>query len=189
MHTLYCRFCIPKIPERSSNFRSAPKVNKFKLFVLESTVPLGFCCGGLSSTAGYVPGNEAQKFLSKPERRSTHLADHFQRALFVFIRTTRNVRRHFQQAFRLQLGALITDPIRSSLPSNAASPHRLPLPVPVKMPVSNFDYEWSLHPKFPMSSTIYFNFRPVFIGVLWKNCGYHMWIKCGNRRQRFRVLN
>jgi len=23
-------------------------------------VPLGFCCGGFSSTAGYVPGNEAR---------------------------------------------------------------------------------------------------------------------------------
>jgi hypothetical protein len=29
------------------------------LFVPEGTVPLGFCCGGFSSTAGYVPGNEA----------------------------------------------------------------------------------------------------------------------------------
>ena len=29
-------------------------------FALESAVPLGFCCGGFSSTAGYVPGNEAQ---------------------------------------------------------------------------------------------------------------------------------
>jgi hypothetical protein len=27
-------------------------------------VPLGFCCGGFSSTAGYVPGNEAQPKLS-----------------------------------------------------------------------------------------------------------------------------
>jgi hypothetical protein len=25
-------------------------------------VPLGFCCGGFSSTAGYVPGNEAHAF-------------------------------------------------------------------------------------------------------------------------------
>jgi len=25
-------------------------------------VPLGFCCGGFSSTAGYVPGNEARKY-------------------------------------------------------------------------------------------------------------------------------
>jgi hypothetical protein len=24
-------------------------------------VPLGFCCGGFSSTAGYVPGNEARE--------------------------------------------------------------------------------------------------------------------------------
>jgi hypothetical protein len=38
-------------------------VNKFKLFVLESTVPLGFCYGGFSSTAGYVPGNEALRLL------------------------------------------------------------------------------------------------------------------------------
>jgi hypothetical protein len=24
-----------------------------------NTVPIGFCCGGFTSTAGYVPGNEA----------------------------------------------------------------------------------------------------------------------------------
>ena len=29
-------------------------------------VPLGFCSGGFSSTAGYVPGNEAHVF--RPER-------------------------------------------------------------------------------------------------------------------------
>jgi hypothetical protein len=29
-------------------------------------VPLGFCCGGFSSTAGYVPGNEARS-LESPE--------------------------------------------------------------------------------------------------------------------------
>jgi hypothetical protein len=28
-------------------------------------VPLGFCCGGFSSTAGYVPGNEAHYALSR----------------------------------------------------------------------------------------------------------------------------
>jgi hypothetical protein len=26
---------------------------------LAGAVPFGFCCGGFSSTAGYVPGNEA----------------------------------------------------------------------------------------------------------------------------------
>jgi hypothetical protein len=30
------------------------------LFFSRKTVPIGFCCGGFSSTAGYVPGNEAQ---------------------------------------------------------------------------------------------------------------------------------
>jgi hypothetical protein len=26
----------------------------------QNAVPVGFCCGGFSSTAGYVPGNEAR---------------------------------------------------------------------------------------------------------------------------------
>lgn len=50
-------------------------------------MPLGFFCGGFSSTAGYVPGNEA--CVRRLKRRSTHLADHFQRALLVFIQATR----------------------------------------------------------------------------------------------------
>ncbi|HMQ05352.1 MAG TPA: hypothetical protein PKD26_15655 [Pyrinomonadaceae bacterium] len=51
-------------------------------------VPLGFCCGGFSSTAGYVPGNEAQRSPKRVERRSTIQADHFLKALSVFIPTT-----------------------------------------------------------------------------------------------------
>ena len=51
-------------------------------------MPLGFFCGGFSSTAGYVPGNEA--CVRRLKRRSTHLADHFQRALLVFIQATRD---------------------------------------------------------------------------------------------------
>jgi hypothetical protein len=47
--------------------RSTPNLNKFNLFVPESTVPLGFCFGGFSSTAGYVSGNEAQR----PKTRAT----------------------------------------------------------------------------------------------------------------------
>jgi len=45
-------------------------------------VPLGFCSGGFSSTAGYVPGNEA--LVLQRERLSTHWADHFPRALLRF---------------------------------------------------------------------------------------------------------
>jgi hypothetical protein len=33
--------------------------------ILSDAVPLGFCCGGFSSTAGYEPGNEAQLSLSR----------------------------------------------------------------------------------------------------------------------------
>ena len=36
---------------------------------LAGAVPFGFCCGGFSSTAGYVPGNEAQ--IRRPERLAT----------------------------------------------------------------------------------------------------------------------
>ncbi len=43
-----------------SRSRSAPKSDESTLFVPEGTVPLGFCFGGCSSTAGYVPGNEAR---------------------------------------------------------------------------------------------------------------------------------
>ncbi len=79
------RFCIPK------NLCGEPspvntQMNKFKLFVPEGTASLGSFSGGFSSTAGYVPGNEAQ--VRRRERRSTHLTDHFQRALLVFIRVT-----------------------------------------------------------------------------------------------------
>jgi hypothetical protein len=153
-------------------------VNKFKLFVLESTVPLGFCYGGFSSTAGYVPGNEAQRLLRVAsgvaldwliisKERYSFLSEQLEKSEDLS-----------SKPFGFSSGCEV-NPIRSSLLSNVASPHRLPLPVPVKMPVSNFDYGWSLHPIFSMSRTIYFNFRPVFIGLLWKNCGNRMWKKCG----------
>ena len=48
--------------------------------------PLGFFSGGFSSTAGYVPGNEALVF--RRERLGTLQVDHLPRALSVFIRIT-----------------------------------------------------------------------------------------------------
>ena len=47
--------------------------------------------GGFSSTAGYVPGNEAR--ILRRERLDTFQDDHFHQALFVFIQTTRQIRR------------------------------------------------------------------------------------------------
>jgi hypothetical protein len=55
----------------------------------ETTVPLGFFCGGFSSTAGYVPGNEAHCFFKSRERRRSLLVVPCQKVSFVFIRTTR----------------------------------------------------------------------------------------------------
>jgi len=41
-------------------FRSAlDSFSQTSHFLRRSAVPVGFCCGGFSSTAGYVPGNEA----------------------------------------------------------------------------------------------------------------------------------
>jgi hypothetical protein len=52
-------------------------------------VPLGSFSGGFSSTAGYVPGNEAQLISEEfIERRSTCQADQFLKALPVFIPIT-----------------------------------------------------------------------------------------------------
>ena len=59
---------------------------RFSLDSLESVAPLGFCSGGFSSTAGYVPGNEALVF--RRERLGTLQVDHLPRALPVFIRIT-----------------------------------------------------------------------------------------------------
>ncbi|MBK7934847.1 MAG: hypothetical protein IPK01_15530 [Acidobacteria bacterium] len=60
------------------------------------------------------------------------------------------------------------------LSSNGVSPPPFHLPVPVKLPVSNLDCETSLHPFFLMSSRKYFNYCPLFTGILWKICGYFL---------------
>lgn len=153
---------------RGACLRSVPKL--FSLFVtLSRPVPLGFCFGGFSSTAGYVPGNEAR--VRGLERRSTHLADHFQRALLVFIRATqiclaadpskpfgfgseRTRQRHSAPSARERRVTA------SAPPLGAGQNHR-----------SDLDCETILHPIFPKSSRKYFNYCPYFIGVLCISCG------------------
>jgi hypothetical protein len=48
-------------------------------------MPIGFCCGGFSSTAGYVPGNEAHFAMSD---FADFLVVPCQKVLFVFIQIT-----------------------------------------------------------------------------------------------------
>ena len=59
-----------------SRLRSAPKLIAQLVGVL-TPVPLGFCCGGFSSTAGYVPGNEASRSEDQEAASCTFQADHF----------------------------------------------------------------------------------------------------------------
>ena len=112
-------------------------------------MPLGSFSGGFSSTAGYVPGNEAQ--VRRQERRSTHLADHFQRALLVFIRVTYEVvRRLFKQAFRLRFRAFETAAFRSFCLSNESVTASVPPPGAGQNARKQFDCENSLHQLFSL---------------------------------------
>ena len=74
------------VPVSTSNIAFA----RFNL-AFTRMMPIGFFCGGFSSTAGYVPGNEAR--VLRRERLDTFQDDHFHQALFVFIQTTRRIRR------------------------------------------------------------------------------------------------
>ncbi len=58
VHASDTDFCIPN-SLCGEPFRSAPLQVSLSVSVF-TPVPLGFCCGGFSSTAGYVPGNEAR---------------------------------------------------------------------------------------------------------------------------------
>jgi hypothetical protein len=57
MYTLKSPICIPM-----SNWRSAITGQHTNYFhnphVPKNAVPLGFCCGGFSSTAGYAPATK-----------------------------------------------------------------------------------------------------------------------------------
>jgi hypothetical protein len=62
-------FCIPKRLAASTFPVSTQNVSAFYCFHIlpcfsRNTVPIGFCWGGFSSTAGYVPGNEAHFAMS-----------------------------------------------------------------------------------------------------------------------------
>ena len=82
MYTLKSPICIPKHCRRSA-ISGQHTIRFHKSRILSNTVPLGFCCGGYSSTAGYVP---ATRLKLAPERLGSPLAGPIQRALPVFIR-------------------------------------------------------------------------------------------------------
>jgi hypothetical protein len=95
--------------------------------------PIGFWCGGFTSTAGYDSGNEAQLASSDC---ATSEADQVLEARPVFIRAPR------KSFFNLSFASLSASAwgvnsnreIRLRLLSNDASPRRSPLPSPVAFP-------------------------------------------------------
>jgi hypothetical protein len=69
-------------------------------------MPLGFCCGGFSSTAGYVPGNEAHSLSRLSDFCLPLWLFLSKKAFFVFIRKTPKILRLFSsKAFRLRCKA------------------------------------------------------------------------------------
>jgi len=68
MYTAKPPICIPK---PLSGEPAPVNTQKTEVFccIRKRVVSLGFCCGGFSSTAGYVPGNEAQ--VRRHERHSS----------------------------------------------------------------------------------------------------------------------
>ena len=58
MYTPWYRICIPMTNWRTANLRSALEYVFTNPHVPKNVVPLGFCCGGFSSTAGYAPATK-----------------------------------------------------------------------------------------------------------------------------------
>ena len=82
-----------------SPLRSAPNLLSL-LAAFSRPVPLGFCCGGFSSTAGYVPGNEARVLpFGFRERRGT-------RWLIISMERYPFLSEQLRLAFRLTLASL-----------------------------------------------------------------------------------
>jgi hypothetical protein len=111
-----------------------------------TAVPFGFWCGGFSSTAGYVSGNEAQSPKTLSDYRLLRGLIISQKRDSVFIRVAR-----FKEALRplkskpsLSACGVGCDSCNSRLLllSNNASPHHLPFPLPVTTPVSIATRMW-----------------------------------------------
>ena len=125
--------------------------------VRKRVVPLGFCSGGFSSTAGYVPGNEA--YVRRHKRHSSQTAVPFRRVPLVFIRAASAERpegRCLAKPFGFDLRCYSTvDPL--DVLSNLTSPLSS-LSSGRSKARKHFDYERILHPKKTKSSRKYFKY-------------------------------
>jgi hypothetical protein len=98
MYTLDLPVCIPKSLAASTSPASTQIVFTFRLRFSRNAVPIGFCSGGFSSTAGYVPGNEAHMTFVRERRSSFWLFLSKKRCSFLF--------EQLRKIFRLFLASL-----------------------------------------------------------------------------------
>jgi hypothetical protein len=174
VHGRIADFCIPKsLCGESSpvSIRSMTCVSSVYACG-QAMMPLGFCSGGFSSTAGYVAGNFRSSSPSEEVNASdsrTNMDDHFLLALSVFIRITSSQRADLMQAFRLRYRTF----------SNSGFP-LLPVPercVTTSVPPSDFGRDARKQSRLCMEAYTHI-FRSqvesaLTIGpILWAFCGY-----------------
>lgn len=123
----------------------------------------------LSSTAGYVPGNEARVF--RLERLGTFRLIISLRRYPFLSGQLRPICRPTFASLSASAPSVLGSGFPLLLPASSVSPHPLHLSVPVKIPVSNLDCDAILHPKNRKSSRKHFNFRPYSTDLLCKSCG------------------
>ncbi|HEX8847019.1 MAG TPA: hypothetical protein VF791_20415 [Pyrinomonadaceae bacterium] len=126
------------------DFRSArDPFSRTSLGPCGPAVPFGFCCGGFSSTAGYVPGNEAQVRRLKRLATSRLIISSKARLRFYPLPLKMRALRPSLEAKPFGFSARCKSCNSRLLPlSNGASPHRLPLLSLVTMPVSTATRVW-----------------------------------------------
>ena len=160
----------PEAAQRGAELRSAPIKPKLNVRVRKRVVPLGFCSGGFSSTAGYVPGNEA--YVRRHKRHSSQTAVPFRRVPLVFIRAASAERpegrclakpfgfdlRRYSTVDPLDVLSNLTSPL-SSLSSGRSKARK------------HFDYGCILHPKKAKSSRKYFKFGAFLASRKRARCG------------------
>ena len=101
LYTQKLPICIP-MKTCGKSFTGQHAISFRQSRILADAAPLGFCCGGFSSTFGYVPTTWLNfRRTNRPLRRVL-----FQRVLLVFIRVAEESLTTFSsQAFRLRLRA------------------------------------------------------------------------------------
>lgn len=181
VHACFAEFYIPKISCGELCFRSASKLNN-KLNALLCCLKHDadrFLLGWLFLHRRLRSRQRGLRYCPKAiiKRHRLRSGCTFRKASFVFIRTTffwKNPK-NFQKSQSLSASIQgVNNNWKISaylLFSNRCVTAPLAYPCTGQTPVSNFDYEWILHPIFPESSRKYFRFLTFFASEILQICG------------------